>query len=79
MSRNEAQTRKDLIDRALETAEWMFQDSQRQNSANLCLSPQLRTATPQKLKQVIADLGDGENRFILRNTANGLRGRYWRL
>jgi type I restriction enzyme R subunit len=36
--------------------DFVFEDSQRQNSANFCLSHRLRTATPQQLNRVIADL-----------------------
>jgi type I restriction enzyme R subunit len=47
MSRNEANTR---------MPDFVFEDSQRQDSANFCLSHRLRTATPQQLNRVIADL-----------------------
>ncbi|MBD2314410.1 DEAD/DEAH box helicase family protein [Desertifilum sp. FACHB-1129] len=36
--------------------DFVFEDSQRQDSANFCLSHRLRTATPQQLNRVIADL-----------------------
>jgi type I restriction enzyme R subunit len=36
--------------------DFVFEDSLRQNSANFCLSHRLRTATPDELNRVIADL-----------------------
>lgn len=38
--------------------DFVFEDPQRQNSANFCLSHQLRSATPEQLDQVIADLAN---------------------
>ncbi|NEQ22539.1 MAG: DEAD/DEAH box helicase family protein, partial [Microcoleus sp. SIO2G3] len=37
---------------------FVFEDSELQNSANFCLSHKLRNATPEQLNQIIADLAD---------------------
>jgi HKD family nuclease len=50
------ETLKSIAEDVSRLPNFVFRYSQRPHSANLCLSPQLQTATPEQLNQVIADL-----------------------